>query len=160
MNVLNSNAGGRRLRRYRRNPLSADTADNKTARRPFRTVYGFTIAVLSLIAVVSTIAVNWHTILSWVEKNDVTATAKVVERTTETLDRAKSSYRDPIAAAGRSNMAFRNDSGEIAIATATGLVSLGNPGPSWRRVGLGDFSGDGGSRILWQNDDGEVAIWN
>jgi hypothetical protein len=34
-----------------------------------------------------------------------------------------------------------------------------NPGPDWRITGTGDFYGDGHADILWQNDDGEVAIW-
>ena len=38
-------------------------------------------------------------------------------------------------------------------------ASLGNPGPTWHAVGTGDFNGDGHSDILWQNDDGTVAIW-
>jgi hypothetical protein len=36
---------------------------------------------------------------------------------------------------------------------------LGNPGPSSHAKGLGDFNGDGNSDILFQNDSGEVAIW-
>ena len=38
-------------------------------------------------------------------------------------------------------------------------ASLGNPGPSWHVKGAGDFNGDGFADILWQNDSGEVAIW-
>jgi hypothetical protein len=34
-----------------------------------------------------------------------------------------------------------------------------NPGPSWQEVGTGDFNGDGHSDILWQNTNGQVAIW-
>jgi WD40 repeat protein len=37
---------------------------------------------------------------------------------------------------------------------------VGNPGPSWHIKGTGDFYGDGRTDILWQNDDGTVAIWN
>jgi hypothetical protein len=40
-----------------------------------------------------------------------------------------------------------------------GGASLGNPGPSWHVIATGDFNGDGYSDILWQNDSGEVAIW-
>jgi hypothetical protein len=32
-------------------------------------------------------------------------------------------------------------------------------GPSWHLKGSGDFNGDGFSDVLWQNDDGSVAIW-
>ena len=34
-----------------------------------------------------------------------------------------------------------------------------NPGPSWKAIGTGDFNGDGHSDILWQNANGQVAIW-
>ena len=36
---------------------------------------------------------------------------------------------------------------------------LGNPGPSWHADRTGDFDGDGNSDILWQNDSGEVVVW-
>ena len=36
---------------------------------------------------------------------------------------------------------------------------IGNPGPSWHIVGTGDFSGDGDADILWQNTNGQAAIW-
>lgn len=39
-----------------------------------------------------------------------------------------------------------------------GAVSL-NAGPSWKAIGTGDFNGDGHSDILWQNVNGQVAIW-
>ena len=34
-----------------------------------------------------------------------------------------------------------------------------NPGPAWKAVGTGDFNGDGKSDILFQNTDGQIAIW-
>ena len=34
-----------------------------------------------------------------------------------------------------------------------------NPGPSWNAIGTGDFNGDGHSDILWQNTNGQAAIW-
>ena len=34
-----------------------------------------------------------------------------------------------------------------------------NPGPAWHVKGTGDFNGDGHADILWQNDNGSVAIW-
>ena len=34
-----------------------------------------------------------------------------------------------------------------------------NPGPSWKVVGTGDFNDDGHSDILWQNTNGQAAIW-
>ena len=36
---------------------------------------------------------------------------------------------------------------------------VANPGPTWHIKGTGDFNNDGHSDILWQNDDGSVAIW-
>jgi hypothetical protein len=38
-------------------------------------------------------------------------------------------------------------------------ASLGNPGPSWHIISVGDFNHDGRSDILWQNSSGEAAIW-
>jgi len=35
----------------------------------------------------------------------------------------------------------------------------GNPGASWHVKGAGDFNGNGKSDILWQNDNGQAAIW-
>jgi hypothetical protein len=40
-----------------------------------------------------------------------------------------------------------------------GLVA-NNPGPTWQIKGTGDFYGDGHTDILWQNDNGSVAIWD
>jgi hypothetical protein len=40
-----------------------------------------------------------------------------------------------------------------------GGASLGNPGPAWHVKGSGDFNGDGFADILWQDDSGNVAIW-
>jgi len=34
-----------------------------------------------------------------------------------------------------------------------------NPGPTWHVVGTGDTSGDARAGILWQNDNGAMAIW-
>ena len=34
-----------------------------------------------------------------------------------------------------------------------------NPGPSWKEIGTGDFNDDGHSDILWQNTNGQAAIW-
>ena len=39
------------------------------------------------------------------------------------------------------------------------LVPIANPGPSWKAIGTGDFNDDGHSDILWQNTNGQAAIW-
>ena len=33
------------------------------------------------------------------------------------------------------------------------------PGSSWHAIGANDFNGDGHSDILWQNTNGQAAIW-
>ena len=40
-----------------------------------------------------------------------------------------------------------------------GAASLGNPGPDWHIMGVGDYNNDGKSDILWQNSSGAVAVW-
>jgi putative lipase involved disintegration of autophagic bodies len=40
-----------------------------------------------------------------------------------------------------------------------GSGDLGDPGPTWHAIGTGDFNGDGRSDILFQNDSGEIVIW-
>ena len=44
--------------------------------------------------------------------------------------------------------------------TRVGGGSLGNPGPSWHVMGVGDYNNDGRSDILFQNSSGEVDIWS
>jgi hypothetical protein len=39
-----------------------------------------------------------------------------------------------------------------------GLIGS-NPGSDWHVIGAADFNGDGKADILWQNDDGQAAIW-
>jgi hypothetical protein len=78
---------------------------------------------------------------------------------------------------GKSDILFQNDNGQILLWTmngrtqlSTGVVGnsgadflingkvndLGNNTPFHRR---GDFNGDGNADILYQNDDGQVAVW-
>ncbi len=35
-----------------------------------------------------------------------------------------------------------------------------NAGPSWKAIGTGDYFGDGHTDILWQNTNGQAAIWD
>jgi ELWxxDGT repeat protein len=68
---------------------------------------------------------------------------------------------------GFSDILWQNANGRAAIwemnglnQIANGSASVGpNPGPSWKVVGSGDFNGDGFSDILWQNANGQAAIW-
>jgi len=39
------------------------------------------------------------------------------------------------------------------------FAGLQNPGPSWHVVGTGDTTTDGIAGILWQNDNGAMALW-
>ena len=63
---------------------------------------------------------------------------------------------------------LQHDSGALAIwsitSAATGTVSgvftgTQNPGPTWHVVGTGDTDGDAHAGILWQNDNGALALW-
>ena len=63
---------------------------------------------------------------------------------------------------------FQNDNGSLAIWTvinpATGAVSnmfagALNPGPTWHVVGTGDTNDDETAGILWQNNNGALALW-
>jgi len=63
---------------------------------------------------------------------------------------------------------FRNDDGSlviwtVALATTGGVSGMyagtQNPGPTWHVVGTGDIDGDRKAGILWQNDNGALAIW-
>ena len=68
---------------------------------------------------------------------------------------------------GRTDILWQNDNGSVAIwlMDAAGTTPIAapligtNPGPAWRVKGTGDFNGDGHADVLWQNDNGSVAIW-
>jgi len=69
---------------------------------------------------------------------------------------------------GGDDILFQNDNGALAMWTginpATGAVAgmfagTQNPGPTWHVVGTGDMDGDGKAGILWQNDNGALALW-
>ena len=47
--------------------------------------------------------------------------------------------------------------------TGTALIgggTVGNNGANWHVVATGDFYGTGKSDLVWQSDDGTVAIWD
>jgi len=63
---------------------------------------------------------------------------------------------------------FRNDNGSLVMWNMRGaspptiteiLTSTQNPGPTWHVVGTGDTDGDTRAGVLWQNDNGTLAIW-
>ena len=68
---------------------------------------------------------------------------------------------------GHSDILWQNADGQAAIWEMNGTNQIAggsqlvgpNPGPSWKVVGTGDFNDDGHSDILWQNTDGQAAIW-
>jgi ELWxxDGT repeat protein len=68
---------------------------------------------------------------------------------------------------GHSDILWQNTNGQAAIWEMNGTNQLAggstgvgpNPGPTWQVIGTGDFNGDGDSDILWQNTDGQAAIW-
>lgn len=72
----------------------------------------------------------------------------------------------------KSDIVLQNQDGSLAVWEMSGTVvshagvvtlsdgtTVANPGPSWRVVGTGDFSGNGHSDILLQNDNGPLALW-
>jgi uncharacterized repeat protein (TIGR03803 family) len=64
-----------------------------------------------------------------------------------------------------SSIVWQNTDGQAALWQMDGTSKIAsalvnpNPGPGWRVVGSGDFSGNGNSDILWQNASGQAAIW-
>jgi hypothetical protein len=77
------------------------------------------------------------------------------------------------AGAGTADILWRNDNGAVAIWEVTGtpdgqsIVTNVNRqfnitqtvDPSWKVVAARDFSNDGKAGILWQNDNGAIALW-
>jgi len=70
----------------------------------------------------------------------------------------------------RAGIVFENDNGLIAIWTQPAFLNNGtvqflnqanlqNVGPTWHVKGMGDFDGDGFGDILFQNNNGLLAIW-
>jgi hypothetical protein len=60
---------------------------------------------------------------------------------------------------------FQNDNGQLARWTvkntgiSSGTIIPNNPGPAWYEVAVGGFYAGNNSDVLWQNIDGEVAVW-
>ena len=64
-------------------------------------------------------------------------------------------FRHPVAERGRANRDLGDERDQLI---GGGTVSS-NPGPSWKAVGTGDFNADGAADILFQNANGQAAIW-
>ena len=73
---------------------------------------------------------------------------------------------------GRAGILFRNDNGATAIwemnptgpaigpnGTFNDQGNLPSTGTTWHPITAADFNGDGRADILWQNDNGSMAIW-
>ena len=69
---------------------------------------------------------------------------------------------------GSDQILWQNDNGSLAIWTFTSAATptisgifagTQNPGPTWHVVGTGDTDGDSRAGILWQNDNGALALW-
>ena len=68
---------------------------------------------------------------------------------------------------GHTDILWQNTNGQAAIWEMNGTNQIPgggqlvgpNPGTSWKEIGTGDFNGDGHSDILWQNTNGQAAIW-
>ena len=78
---------------------------------------------------------------------------------------------DPISG-GNADILWRNDNGALVLWQMNGIAvtavhELPNPGPTWHVVGDNDFDGlsfgisgtTGGDDILFQNDNGALALW-
>ena len=69
--------------------------------------------------------------------------------------------------AGSDDLLWQNTSGQASIwdmngnaLVGGGPVSVANPGPSWKAIGMGEFDGGGVDDILWQNTtSGQASIW-
>jgi peptidase A4-like protein/VCBS repeat protein len=64
----------------------------------------------------------------------------------------------------KSDIAWRNTDGDLAIWLMSGTTilsspDLGNVSTTWSVVGQRDFNGDGYADLLWRNTDGDLAIW-
>ena len=65
---------------------------------------------------------------------------------------------------GKSDIAWRNSNGDVAIWLMNGTQTLsapdiGNVPTSWSIVGQRDVNGDGYADLIWRNTNGDVAIW-
>jgi hypothetical protein len=58
------------------------------------------------------------------------------------------------------NILLQADTGDVAILQTNGVsVMLKKPDPGWHVIGTNYFNANGKFDILWQNNDGGVAVW-
>jgi ELWxxDGT repeat protein len=60
---------------------------------------------------------------------------------------------------------FQNTAGQPAVWEMNGATPIGggltlDPGPAWKAIEMGDFSGNGDSDILFQSATGQIVIWD
>jgi hypothetical protein len=69
---------------------------------------------------------------------------------------------------GTSDILWRNDNGWLAVwamgsaggnQILTGNMIASSPDKSWHVADTGDYNGDAAADILWQNDNGVLAVW-
>jgi len=48
---------------------------------------------------------------------------------------------------------------QLNYATITGGGNIGDPGTNWAFEGVGSFWNDGGTDVLWRNENGSLALW-
>src|SRR5262245_4093844 len=68
---------------------------------------------------------------------------------------------------GKSDIVWQNDNGAVAIWLMNGVQTRAdgqlnitqNNGPTWHVAAARDMDGDGKADILWQNDNGAMAVW-
>ena len=61
-----------------------------------------------------------------------------------------------------SDTLFQGPNGQVFANLYDGNEALvgPSPGPNWKAVGTGDFNGDGRFDLLFQNADGQIAVWD
>ena len=88
-----------------------------------------------------------------------------VGRDQRKIERAQRDGAAPGGSGYRRTVPWQNTNGQAAIWEMNGTNVIneanvgGNPGPSWKAIGKGDFNDDGHSDILWQNTNGQAGIW-
>ncbi len=48
---------------------------------------------------------------------------------------------------------------QLSGTSISGGGNIGDPGTAWAFEGLGDFQGNGGTDVIWRNENGTIAYW-